>query len=435
MEPAEQTSEGSHPTTTNPPVDVGASPFALDDLLTSNRTAVFWHPACALHDIPNHPEQPGRIQSILSALRSELDGLVFREATLAPIAVTKLFHTETMVSRFTKHWQTTEDAFNSKKKVIYKSLDGGDTQIMYTTREAALRAVGAVINAIDHMHLPAAHLDSIDSAFCCIRPPGHHAEPARACGFCFFNNIAIGAKYLLQHAPRVAVLDFDVHHGNGTEEGFKEDERLFYGSTHEKDNFPGTGKDPSPLVGERSTDALHRRIVNRYLHSGSASREEFLLKWMQVLEEMERFAPDAILLSAGFDAHDDDPLSDIELQDEDYTWLTKQVMLSALKLSVVKQKRVKVMSVLEGGYDLDAIARSSVCHVRVLQEGFQGIAEDYHAYQRTVTEQKVRGAEAKEDEEDEEGYGGDEVAALRAHMEAMGIFDPVSAAAPSAGNV
>lgn len=149
-------------------------------------------------------------------------------------------------------------------------------------------------------------------------------------GFCFVNNAGIGAKYAIAEygVKRVAVLDFDVHHGNGTEEGFVPFDCLFYGSTHEKDNFPGTGRDPSPHVAERAKKPLYRRIVNRFLHPEQETqsvREEFYEKWSEVLDEMVIFKPELVIISAGFDAHDEDPLACCDLQSEDYYWATKEV--------------------------------------------------------------------------------------------------------------
>lgn len=272
-----------------------------DVLCRPNRTVVYWHPACSKHCIEEHIEQPKRVEHIMKALRHKLaDRVVFRESPLASIEDTKLFHDSKMVAKFESLWKDTQDAFLKNKKVIVRSIDG-DTQIMHATREAALRAVGALLAAVDHVYLSRDDPHHIDTAFCCIRPPGHHAETNRACGFCFFNNCAIAAKYAQQRygVKKVAILDFDVHHGNGSEEGFENDETVFYGSTHEYGNFPGTGKDPTPHTGDAAKLERHRRIVNRYLHSGSSSREEFRSKWLEILQEMERFSPELIIISAG----------------------------------------------------------------------------------------------------------------------------------------
>ncbi len=190
----------------------------IQKLLTKNKTAVYWHPSCLLHDIPHHPEQPARIDSIMEAILSSLPSLLIRKASLGTTEKLKLFHTDKVIDDFELLWQQTMNKYNTEKKIkLYKSLDGGDTQIMFSTKDAALYAVGSLIDAIDHVFLPVEHALHIDSAFCCVRPPGHHAGPDRSMGFCFFNSVAIGAKYAQQRygVKKVAVLDFDVHHGNG----------------------------------------------------------------------------------------------------------------------------------------------------------------------------------------------------------------------------
>ena len=161
------------------------------------------------------------------------------------------------------------------------SIDG-DTTVMNKTRNAAYRAAGSMIAAVDAIYSTEVPVHGkARSAFCCVRPPGHHAERNKACGFCFLNNAAIGARFAQDRygVKKVAVIDFDVHHGNGTEEGFIPDETLFYGSTHELDNFPGTGRDPSPYVGVKAKKPLHRRIVNRTLNAGPCSVKQFHNKW------------------------------------------------------------------------------------------------------------------------------------------------------------
>lgn len=189
-------------------------------------------------------------------------------------------------------------------------------------------------------------------------------------GFCFFNNAGIAARYAQQkyNVSRVAVLDFDVHHGNGTEEGFKSDDTLFYGSTHERNNYPGTGDDPSPFVGELAKNPIDRRIVNRMLDSGPKSREQFRVKWREVVDEMVHFDPSFVILSAGFDAHDDDPLSDIELVEEDFAFATRIVLEACHRLN--PEHPIPVMSILEGGYDLSAISKSALAHCEVLFEPY-----------------------------------------------------------------
>lgn len=186
--------------------------MATSRLELFRKMAIYWHPACFDHNIPNHPEQPLRVSSILSALEKEfLPKLVdFRKAPLATDDDILLFHSRRLLEKFKLLSNQAETAGS------LQCVDG-DTWIMGNTREAAYRAIGSILSAVDHLYLPNEHAMKIDTAFCCVRPPGHHAEPNRACGFCFFGNAAIGAKYAQSRygVKKVAVLDFDVHHGNG----------------------------------------------------------------------------------------------------------------------------------------------------------------------------------------------------------------------------
>eukprot|EP00606_Chrysophyceae_sp_TOSAG23-5_P000149 GSChrysophyteH2.ASY1.ANO1.283.1 assembled CDS len=258
-------------------------------------------------------------------------------------------------------------------KLSYSDYDS-DTAVMHATREACFRAAGSVVAAVDSVFAAASDPLHARSAFCCVRPPGHHAERNKVMGFCYFNGAGIAAKYApeclyAQHqygkshgVRRVAVMDFDVHHGNGTEEGFLRDESCFYGSTHERDNFPGTGQ--------------HRRIVNRCLTGGDhkKSRKEFRPRWQHVVDEMERYCPQLVVFSAGFDAHGADPLGNCWLTDEDFAWATDVVLAACARIGGADHP-VPCVSVLEGGYDLEAIARSAVLHCRSLQRGHQQTPE------------------------------------------------------------
>jgi acetoin utilization deacetylase AcuC-like enzyme len=175
------------------------------------KMAIYWHPACFDHYIADHPEQPRRVSSILDALRKEMPTLVdFREAFLAGDDDILMFHSPRLLEKF-KLLANKAEATRTRQHI------DGDTGVMENTREAAYRAIGSILMAIDHLFLPSDDALKIDTAFCCVRPPGHHAEPNRACGFCFFGNAAIGAKYAQSKygVKKVAVLDFDVHHGNG----------------------------------------------------------------------------------------------------------------------------------------------------------------------------------------------------------------------------
>lgn len=239
---------------------------------------VFWHQDCEEHEILNHPEQPRRVTSLLTLLRESFSEEVFQEAPMVTDEQILLFHSFEHLCMIKRLCGKAEQGPPHE----FCNIDG-DTTVMHKTRNAAYRAAGSMIAAVDAIF--SAELNGkapkARSAFCCVRPPGHHAERNRACGFCFFNNAAIGARYAQEKydVKKVAVIDFDVHHGNGTEEGFQDDETLFYGSTHELDNFPGTGRDPTPFIGENVKKPLHRRIVNRTLNAGPRSVKQFHQKW------------------------------------------------------------------------------------------------------------------------------------------------------------
>lgn len=225
----------------------------------------------------------------------------------------------------------------------------GDTVMSAGSAEAALRAAGAVCDAIDSVMA-----GDVDNAFCAVRPPGHHAEPGRAMGFCLFNNVAVGALYARETygLGRIAAVDFDVHHGNGTQAAFESDGDLFYASTHQWPLYPGTGAAGETGVGN---------ICNVPLAPGSGSRAFRRAMSETVLPALEAFRPDMILLSAGFDAHNDDPLAGLEFRTEDYGWVTAQLVRIAEGLC-----GGRMVSALEGGYDLQALAESVVAHVGAL---------------------------------------------------------------------
>ena len=323
--------------------------------------AIFWNENCVKHEIRHHPEQPLRVKHMLKRLQEVYPSSCFRVASpISPENILR-FHDKDMLDDFFHRCEDTEKRRGRGKSGL--SMIDGDTVVMSETRQAALCAAGAVVDAVDAIYRPSSQ--AVKAAFCCVRPPGHHAERARSMGFCFLNNAAIGAKYAQQvyGVERVAVIDFDVHHGNGTEEGFLDDPTLFYGSTHEKDNFPGTGAEPK-LKGELSMRDIDRRIVNRYLHAGLESKEEFRVKWREVIDEMILFKPNLMIISAGFDAHYADPLGNCALDELDYEWATDIVMEAC---GEIDQKRPPpVISVLEGGYDIEAIASSALVHVAAL---------------------------------------------------------------------
>lgn len=228
----------------------------------------------------------------------------------------------------------------------------GDTVVSPGSGEAALRAAGAVCAAID-----AVMAGEISNAFCAVRPPGHHAEPDQAMGFCLFNNIAIGALHARDRwgLRRIAVIDFDVHHGNGTQAAFAADADLFYASTHQSPLYPGTGA--------AHEQGVAGNILNLPLRPFAGSDDFRAAVSAGLLPKLERFAPELLLISAGFDAHQSDPLAQLQLTDADYYWVTGELLRVARKTA-----QGRLVSALEGGYDLNALARASAAHVRALME-------------------------------------------------------------------
>lgn len=303
-------------------------------------TLLLTHPASLTHEVPpGHPERPDRqraIDQILSA--PHFDDLVRMEAPRGLRSSVLLAHDEAYVASL-------ESAIPSEG---LEPLDM-DTWMSPGTLEAALRGVGAATRAVD-----AVIHGEVDNAFCATRPPGHHAESARALGFCFFNSAAIAALHArsAHGAERVAVVDFDVHHGNGTQEIFWSDRDLFYGSTHQSPLFPGTGDFSETGVGN---------IVNAPLRAGSGSSEFREAMMSVILPALDAFSPDLIVISAGFDAHIADPLGSLELTEEDFIWITLRLM----ELADIHCEG-RIVSILEGGYDLRALASSVGCHVQTL---------------------------------------------------------------------
>ena len=227
----------------------------------------------------------------------------------------------------------------------------GDTIISPGSKEATADAVGSIITAIDGVQNKEFH-----NAFCAVRPPGHHAERNKAMGFCIYNNVAVGAHYLLEKYKfnKVAIIDFDVHHGNGTQDIFYDNEKVLYISTHQYPYYPGTGTEKEK--------GKYNNIFNIPLPAGTTS-EEYLNAYEFVLKKIKEFKPEFILLSAGFDAHKDDPLAQLQLTSKDFYNLTKRT-LNLAKLCC----EGKVVSILEGGYDLNALQESTEMHVNALLE-------------------------------------------------------------------
>jgi acetoin utilization deacetylase AcuC-like enzyme len=303
-------------------------------------TLLYTHPACLEHDPGrHHPESPARLRAVLEALDApEFARLDRREAPEASLADIARVHPSRFIERL----------LAAVPSAGHVGIDA-DTILSPQSGRAALRAAGAVVAAVD-----AVVAGEADNAFCAVRPPGHHAEPGRAMGFCLFNNVAIGALRAREaHGlARIAVIDFDVHHGNGTQARFAEDASLFYASTHQFPLYPGTGAASETGVGN---------IVNVPLPPMAGSRQFRRGVSREILPALDAFRPEMVLISAGFDAHRSDPLAQLLLDESDYTWVTEQLIEIARR-----HAGGRVVSTLEGGYDLAALGASAAAHVRVL---------------------------------------------------------------------
>jgi acetoin utilization deacetylase AcuC-like enzyme len=303
-------------------------------------TLFYTHPICQEHEAGSgHPEQPARLRAILEALEApEYAGLKRLEAPPSDPEMLKRVHRAELVDLIFQHMP----------QEGYVAIEG-DTVMSPASGAAALRAVGSVCAAVD-----AVMAGEGDNAFCAVRPPGHHAEPGRSMGFCLFNNVALGAEWARREhgLTRVAVVDFDVHHGNGTQAAFERDGDLFFASTHQSPLYPGTGAADERGVGN---------IFNAPLapESGSAQFRDAMQS--KVFPALKVFAPELILISAGFDAHNDDPLASLHLYEEDYSWITTELCQIA-----AEKCGGRVVSTLEGGYDLGALASSAAAHVGAL---------------------------------------------------------------------
>jgi acetoin utilization deacetylase AcuC-like enzyme len=305
-------------------------------------TALITHAACLEHDPgPYHPECPDRLRAVLSALEApEFDALVREEAPRATIEQLTRVHPAKIVDAILSMRPEEGDIM---------SIDA-DTAMSSGSAEAALRAAGAGVLGVELVMRGA-----VANAFAAVRPPGHHAEPSRPMGFCLFNNAGVAAQHAraAHGLKRVAVVDFDVHHGNGTQALFSRQPELFYASSHQSPFYPGTGD-----TWERG---IANNIINVPLHARDGSAA-FRDAWANtIIPELEAFAPELLIISAGFDAHREDPLAQLRLETEDFTWITEALLAVARKHSAAR-----VVSMLEGGYDLEALAASAAVHVRAL---------------------------------------------------------------------
>ena len=315
-----------------------------------NATAYFSHPDCRKHEMgPGHPECPERLDAIEDRLLASGvgDALDRREAPLASLTDLELGHDRMMIAAIRGLGiQLAEDQLAGGPK--YAQLDP-DTALNVYTWNAVLRAAGAALAATD-----AVMAGEVENAFCAVRPPGHHACHDKAMGFCFFNNVAVAAKYALERhgLKRVAIVDFDVHHGNGTEDIIRGDDRILMVSFFQHPFYPHTGFD--------STD---RNMVNLPVPAytkGMDIRELIEMMWIPRLEE---FKPEMIFISAGFDAHREDDLGQLGLNEQDYAWITQRI-----KDVAKRHAKGRIVSSLEGGYNLSALARSVEAHIRVLAD-------------------------------------------------------------------
>ena len=307
-------------------------------------TALITHPACLDHDTgPFHPERPDRLRRVLQALEHPRFATLLRD--LAPQAT----EDQLALAHPPEYVRAILDISPEPGQRI--NLDA-DTVMSPGSREAALRAAGGAVMAVDAIMQGWAR-----QVFVAARPPGHHAERNRPMGFCLFANAAIAARHAQAKygLARVAVVDFDVHHGNGTQDIFQADPTLFYASSHQFPCYPGTGDASERGVGN---------IVNAPLPPGTGSAR-FRAAWDSIiLPELDRFAPNLLIVSAGFDAHMADPLAQLRLEAADFAWLTTRLMDLART-----HCEGRIVSLLEGGYDLDALAESAAAHVGALMEG------------------------------------------------------------------
>ena len=311
------------------------------------RHAFYYHSDYLLHDTGSeHPERPQRLQSVMghlikSVVWSHLDHLMPTPATPEQV---QLVHPEAYVSTIRQRCLAGD-----------RILDEGDTHVCERSYDIAMLAVGAVLEAVDGVIS-----GSCTDAFCAVRPPGHHAETVTTMGFCLFNNIAIGARYAQKKygITRVAIVDWDVHHGNGTQEIFYEDDSVLYASLHQYPFYPGTGS-----TDERGRGKGEGMTVNCPLSAGGDELAYLHAFESTILPALDRFKPELVMISAGFDAHRDDPLAQMRLTDNSYAKFTLMI-----KQIAGLHAAGRIVSVLEGGYHLDALARSVESHLSALTD-------------------------------------------------------------------
>ena len=305
-------------------------------------TLLLTHPDCIAHDPgAGHPESPARLKAVQKALdETQFRTLLRREAPLGDKKDAARVHGDRFV----------EAVLGSVPDNGRTALDP-DTILSKGSGKAALRAIGAIVSAVEAVMAGEAR-----NAFCAVRPPGHHAEPDRPMGFCLFNSVAIAARHAqaVGGLTRVAIVDFDVHHGNGTQAVAENDASLFFASSHQFPLYPGTGAAEETGLGN---------VVNAPLATGTKGSGFRRAYETTILPALDAFAPELILVSAGFDAHRADPLAGLELEEPDFAWVTARLLEAA-----DRHAKGRLVSILEGGYDLKALAGSAAAHVETLMQ-------------------------------------------------------------------
>jgi acetoin utilization deacetylase AcuC-like enzyme len=307
-------------------------------------TLIYTHPACFEHRPgPGHPESPERLKAVLAVLKTpEFDALKWADAPMGTREQVEMIHTPNYV----------DEVAEVAPKAGYAALDGGDTVMSPGSWEAVMRCVGAACAGVDDVLSGKA-----DNVFCATRPCGHHATPDRAMGFCIFNQAAIAAAYArdVHGLERVAVVDFDVHHGNGTQDAFYRQPELFYASSHQSPLYPGTGS--------KNETGVSGNIVNVPLPPGCEGPQFRQRILADMLPAIRKFNPQLLIISAGFDAHELDPLAGLNLEDDDFAWVTEE-----LKKIADECCEGRIVSILEGGYSLQGLASGTAEHVKVLMK-------------------------------------------------------------------
>ena len=304
---------------------------------------IYTHNDCFLkYNGSGHPERKERLESIISSIKSSDISVEIKDSPLVDLDIVSLVHPK-------KHIENIFKIIPKNGIIGVEQEPYADTMLCPNSKNAILRSCGSGIAACDDLMI------KNERVFCAVRPPGHHAETLRANGFCFINNVAVSARHIQKKFKinKIAIIDFDVHHGNGTQEIFYKDQSVAYGSSHEFPLFPGTGTENETGVGN---------IFNATLKAGITGKEFIKIFDQKVLNPIDKFKPEVILISAGFDAHTRDPLANINLESEDFFKITKNIVDIANTHS-----KGRMISFLEGGYDLQALSESIIQHLSALK--------------------------------------------------------------------